>query len=329
MWCNATAVQSGNQFLIVNAGNGKVALRSQGKYVSSENGAAAMNCNRDTIGATEKFDWVVNTNGSVSLKGNNGLYVSSENGTQAMTCNRAAINTWEQFTVGTIQVAPVTKTIWLQGNNALYVSSENGTQAMTCTRTAPQGWEQFLIADAGNGKVTLQSMSKYVSSENGTQAITCNRATPQGWEQFDWLVNADSTISLRGSNGLYVSSENGAQAMTCTRTSIQGWEKFKYGVITATGARVTAAALNFVTGNTVVGIYPNPVQKGSVLTVAVKQYNANALVYVTVMDITGKTLSQYRTGNSSINIPAIYKPGTYLVKIENAGNSYVQKLIVQ
>ncbi|HEX6430864.1 MAG TPA: glycosyl hydrolase family 18 protein, partial [Niastella sp.] len=200
MWCNATQVQSLNQFLIVDAGNGKVALRNQGKYVSIGNGDSVLNCNRDTIGVTEKFDWVSNTNGTVSFKGNNGLYVSSENGTKEMMCNRAAINTWEQFTVGVVQVAPVNQTIWLQGNNALYVSSENGTQAMTCTRTAPQGWEQFLVADAGNGKVTLRSMSKYVSSENGEQAITCNRATPQGWEQFDWLVNADSTISLRGNN---------------------------------------------------------------------------------------------------------------------------------
>ncbi|MBO9204793.1 MULTISPECIES: glycosyl hydrolase family 18 protein [Niastella] len=328
IWCNATAVQNGNKFLIVDAGNGKVALRNQGKYVSSENGVNAMNCNRDTIGATEKFDWVANTNGSISLKGNNGLYVSSENGVKAMTCNRTAINTWEQFTVGVVQVAPVTQTIWLQGSNALYVSSENGTKAMNCNRSTPQGWEQFLVADAGNGKVTLQSMGKYVSSENGAQAMTCNRATPQGWEQFDWLVNADNTISLRGSNGLYVSSENGTKEMTCNRTSIQGWEKFNYGNITTT-TRVATAAFNIPTDNTPGIIYPNPVQKGSKLTVSVKQYNANALVHVTVIDISGKTLAQYKTGNGSINIPVKYRPGTYFVKIENAGNSYVQKLIVQ
>ena len=74
-------------------------------------------------------------------------------------------------------------------------------------------------------------MGKYVSSENGTQAMTCNRTAAQGWEQFDWVVNADSTISLRGNNGLYVSSENGTQAMNCNRTTIQGWEKFKFGVV--------------------------------------------------------------------------------------------------
>jgi hypothetical protein len=47
------------------------------------------------------------------------------------------------------------------------------------------------------------------------------------------------------------------------------------------------------------------------------------------MDITGKTLAQYKASKASLNIPAIHKPGTYLVKIENAANSYVQKVIVQ
>ncbi len=229
-----------------------------------------------------------------------------------------------------ITKAPIGKTIWLQGNNALYVSSENGTQAITCTRPAPQAWEQFLVADAGNGKVTLQSMSKYVSSENGVQAITCNRAIPQGWEQFDWVVNTDGTISLRGNNGLYVSSENGEQAMTCNRPTIQGWEKFRFGVV-STIARVAAtqAASALAAATQTGNIYPNPVRHGSLLTISVKEYNANAPVHVTVMDITGKTLAQYKAGKASINIQAINKPGTYLVKIENAANSYVQKLIVQ
>jgi len=227
-----------------------------------------------------------------------------------------------------ITKAPIGKTIWLQGNNALYVSSENGTKPMNCNRTTPQDWEQFLVADAGNGKITLQSMSNYVSSENGAQAMTCNRATAQGWEQFDWVVNADSTISLRGNNGLYVSSENGTAAMNCNRTSIQDWEKFKFGIVAATTKRVaTAAAL--VTRNTPGAIYPNPVHKGSALTIVVKQYNANAPVHITLMDISGKTLETYTTLSGSINIPVKYMPGAYFVKIENAGSSYVQKLIVQ
>jgi glucosylceramidase len=128
---------------------------------------------------------------------------------------------------GTGGGAPIGQTITLKGFNNKYVSGENGTQAMTCTRATAGTWEQFLVVDAGNGKVSLQSMGKYVSSENGTQAITCNRATHSDWEAFVWSVNADGTITLRGNNNDYVSSENGTQAMTCTRTTASGWESFK------------------------------------------------------------------------------------------------------
>ena len=38
MTCNRTVAQGWEQFLVVDAGNGKIALESQGKYVSSENG---------------------------------------------------------------------------------------------------------------------------------------------------------------------------------------------------------------------------------------------------------------------------------------------------
>jgi hypothetical protein len=102
MQCVSTAVGTWEKFLVVDAGGGKVALRSMNKYVSSENGAASgITCNRATVGGWETFDWIVNTNGTISLRGNNGLYVSSENGTKAMTCTRATIGGWEQFTFAT------------------------------------------------------------------------------------------------------------------------------------------------------------------------------------------------------------------------------------
>jgi hypothetical protein len=101
MWCNATAVAGWNQFLITDAGAGKVALQNQGKYVSSENGAQAMTCNRLSVQDWEKFDWITNTDGTVSLRGINGAYVSSENGAQAMTCSRQTIGVGESFSFGT------------------------------------------------------------------------------------------------------------------------------------------------------------------------------------------------------------------------------------
>jgi glucosylceramidase len=99
MNCNRASASGWETFTVVDAGAGKIALRSMDKYVSSENGTQAITCSRTTIGDWEKFDWVVNADGKISLRGNNGLYVSSENGTQAMTCTRTSISGWEAFAV--------------------------------------------------------------------------------------------------------------------------------------------------------------------------------------------------------------------------------------
>ncbi len=100
MWCNATIVGGWNQFLVQDAGNGKITLSNQGMYVSSENGVQAMTCNRPAPQGWEQFEWIKNADGTISLKGNNGMFVSSENGTQAMTCNREVAQGWEAFNWG-------------------------------------------------------------------------------------------------------------------------------------------------------------------------------------------------------------------------------------
>lgn len=105
MFCNATAVQGWNQFLVVDAGNGKIALQNTGMYVSSENGEQPMNCNRPAFQDWETFTWVARPNGKISLLGNNGKYVSSENSTQAMNCNRDTIGAWEEFGWGEVNAA--------------------------------------------------------------------------------------------------------------------------------------------------------------------------------------------------------------------------------
>ncbi len=99
MTCTRTTPGTWEQFLVVDAGGGKVALQSMSKYVSSENGAMPITCNRATFGAWETFTWGVNADGTITLQGNNGKFVSSENGTQAMTCTRATASGWESFKV--------------------------------------------------------------------------------------------------------------------------------------------------------------------------------------------------------------------------------------
>lgn len=98
MRCNRATAQAWEQFTVVDAGSGKIALRSMNKYVSSNNGTSAMTANKTSIGTNEKFDWIVNTDGTISLRGNNARYVSSENGAANMTCNRTSIQGWEKFT---------------------------------------------------------------------------------------------------------------------------------------------------------------------------------------------------------------------------------------
>jgi len=99
MTCTRATAGTWEQFLVVDAGNGKVALQSMGKYVSSENGTQPITCNRATYSDWEEFTWGVNADGTITLQGNNGKFVSSENGQQAMTCNRATASGWESFKV--------------------------------------------------------------------------------------------------------------------------------------------------------------------------------------------------------------------------------------
>ena len=107
-------------------------------YVSGENGAQAMTCNRATAQGWEQFTVEDAGAGKVALK-SQGKYVSSENGVNPITCNRTSVGDWEKFD----WIVNTDGSISLRGNNGRYVSCENGTQAMTCNRTTISGWEAF------------------------------------------------------------------------------------------------------------------------------------------------------------------------------------------
>ena len=97
MNCNRAVAGAWEQFAVLDAGNGKVALRALGNYVSSENGTQPITCNRPVVSATETFEWVANADRSIALRGSNGRYISSENGTRPMTCTSSAITAAELF----------------------------------------------------------------------------------------------------------------------------------------------------------------------------------------------------------------------------------------
>lgn len=73
MRCNRPSAAAWEQFAVVDAGGGKIGLRSMSKFVSSENGAASgITCNRPTVGGSgswEHFDWIVQPDGKISLRG--------------------------------------------------------------------------------------------------------------------------------------------------------------------------------------------------------------------------------------------------------------------
>ena len=100
----ADSSSSGNnqQFDIVDAGNGNIALRARanGMLVTAENaGASALIANRTVVGPWETFQLIHNPDGSVSLRAlvNNMLVTAENAGASALIANRTVIGPWEEF----------------------------------------------------------------------------------------------------------------------------------------------------------------------------------------------------------------------------------------
>jgi hypothetical protein len=103
---NRTSVGTWEQFTLVDAGSGNVALLSHAnnQYVCADNtGTSPLIANRTAIGTWESFQLIRNSNGTVSFKAlANNQYVCADNtGTSPLIANRTAIGTWEQFTMAT------------------------------------------------------------------------------------------------------------------------------------------------------------------------------------------------------------------------------------
>jgi hypothetical protein len=141
----------------VDAGGGKVALRSMSKYISSENGAAPITCNRTTVGDWEKFDWVLTADGKVGFRGNNGLFISSENGANAMTCTRTSLGGWEAFSFVSVSgariAAPETKDIPEElalGKDGIVLYPNPSTAVINIEVAKPS---QVVIRDFNSGRI--------------------------------------------------------------------------------------------------------------------------------------------------------------------------------
>lgn len=142
-----------------------ISLANGGFYVSSENGIAAMNCNRESAGAWESFEVVDAGNGSIALKGNNGLYV---NAASPMFCNGTVINA--NTTFNWLELPD--NAIALQSTAGTYICSENGTTAMNCNRAAIGGWETF------NWNTLSSARMAYTEKETASSLNTALKIYP-------------------------------------------------------------------------------------------------------------------------------------------------------
>ncbi|MDO7885570.1 cellulase family glycosylhydrolase [Hymenobacter cheonanensis] len=155
--CTRTAAGTWEQFAVVDAGNGKVALRSQGKYVSCENGTQAITCNRTSFGWWETFDWIVNADGTISLGGYNGRYISSENGQQAVTCNRMTISGWEAFRYTVVGTARLAAPLATAGKAELTIYPNPVVGLLTYSLPAGTQAHTLTVADATGRTVLTRS----------------------------------------------------------------------------------------------------------------------------------------------------------------------------
>ncbi|KAH7708275.1 hypothetical protein AAVH_24467 [Aphelenchoides avenae] len=84
------------RFTVENAGNGTVALKSCGNYLTITEDGSTVKC-RSSRNMWSHFDWIVHDSGEISLRGANGKYVSIEYG--FVTCTRDEAGRLERFTV--------------------------------------------------------------------------------------------------------------------------------------------------------------------------------------------------------------------------------------
>jgi hypothetical protein len=101
---NRTAIGTWEEFDLLDAGNGNIALRAHANnmIVTADNaGASPLIANRTAIGTWETFQLINNSNGTISLRAMaNNMIVTAENaGASSLIANRTAIGTWEQFTL--------------------------------------------------------------------------------------------------------------------------------------------------------------------------------------------------------------------------------------
>ena len=175
----------------------KISLTNGGFYVSSENGTAAMNCNRTSAGIRETFEVIDAGNGTIALKGNNGLYV---NAASPMLCNGTVINA--NTTFNWVELA--NNAVALKGAAGTYVCSENGATTMNCNRTTIGGWETFNWNTLSSARVA--SAIKETPHLNAAVKIYPNPASSYVILSYELKTPAPVLIEIANMHGEVVKS---------------------------------------------------------------------------------------------------------------------------
>jgi hypothetical protein len=206
-----TTASTWEQFQVIDAGGGFIALRSVGTglYVSADlnrGDYAPLVADRGIADAWEHFAWVDLAGGAFTLRGRTtGMYVSADQGRSdyaPLVSNRASTSSWETFTWGAVGVTP----------------PQEG---------APPGFPRLIWSDEFSGST--------INTANWTYDLGNS-----GWGNNELENYTDRPVNSRIENGLLVIEarrENlGGSSYTSARLKTQGLQSF--GVNTWVEARI-------------------------------------------------------------------------------------------
>lgn len=193
---------SWEQFVVVDAGGGLIALRaSNGQYVSADTNLGAfapLVANRPTIQGWEKFTWTDVGSGQVTLKASttNKFVAADLNRGATLVADRATAGGWETFTWGVGTAGPQPTTPPTGGWNLVWSDEFNGSGAINTAN-----WNY----DLGAG----------------------------GWGNGEWETYTNSTANVYqdGAGSLVIKAIKNGSTYTSGRIHTSGKRQFTYGKI--------------------------------------------------------------------------------------------------
>ncbi len=165
--------------------------------------------------------------------------------------------------------------------------------------------------------VTLNWETAFEQNNNG---FAIERNTNGNWEQIGWIASA----AMNGN-----STDNLSYSFVDRTNTSKGISQYRLRQVDI-DAKATLSEIRTVRGDGQIGkitIYPNPTADGKV---NILFDDANVVRNVTVSDMSGRTVKEFRAINNNNLTISNLQPGMYTVKIVVAetGEQAVQKIVV-